>query len=136
VTRRAFTLLESIVALTILAMVAGACLELRANALANTRTLAGKQEDARFAHTLFDLALAGFLPSPQRLDPEDPESARVWTGTRDGRDYRILKERVVVTNPVRASVTETVAGVYPQNAALYRYTLEVGGETYTMEWAQ
>lgn len=134
--RRAFTLLESIVALTILAMVAGACLDLRASALANTRTLAGKQEDARVALTLFDLALAGFLPAPTRLDPEDPESARVWTGTRDGRDYRILKERIVVRNPVRDSVTESAAVAYPQNAALYRYTLELDGETFTMEWAQ
>lgn len=132
--RRAFTLLESLVALTVLALVAGACLELRAGALANTRTLAGRQDQARTAQMIFDLALAGFLGTPERADPEDPESALIWTGERDGAEYRLQRNAIVITNPVRASAPGELAASFPSDAALFRYALELGGETYHLEW--
>ncbi len=132
--RRAFTLLESLVALTILSLVAGACLELRAGALSNTRTLAGRQEHARLAQTILDLTLAGYLGRAERADPDNPESALVWTGERDGVTYRLQRDAILVPNPVRAGAPAERAALFPPSAALYRYTLELGDETYRMEW--
>ncbi len=135
----AFTLLESLVALTILAMVAAACLELRANALNHTSSLAGRQDTARLAHTLFDLAFAGLLPAPVRADPEDTESPLVWTGERDGAEYRLTREPIELQNPITAAhraTPEDKPSNFPQRVALYRYTLELKGQTFTLEHTQ
>lgn len=134
--RSAFTLIESLVALTVLALVAGACLELRAGALAHTRTLAGRQDDQRRVKTVFDLALAGLLDAPQRVDPDDPHSALVWTGERDGEQYQLLREPVVVPNPLHAPPTGDESPQFPEQSLLFQYTLEIGGGVYTMEWTE
>lgn len=135
----AFTLLESLVALTILAMVAAACLELRANALNHTSSLAGRQDTARLAHTIYDLAFAGLLPAPVRADPEDTESPLVWTGQRDAVSYRLTREPIELQNPItapRRTNSEDQPSKFPQRVALYRYTLELEGQTFTLEHTQ
>lgn len=133
--RAAFTLIESIIALTILTMVAGACFQLRAQSLSQTRSIAGRQADARLADTIFRMALAGGLGVAQRLGDEDDElRAMAWSGRREGREFYLVREQVIERNPVRASLSEDDAVRYPELVALYRYTLEFGDERYVMEW--
>jgi prepilin-type N-terminal cleavage/methylation domain-containing protein len=134
--RPAFTLLESLVALTVLALVAGACLELRAGAVAHTSRLAGRQEDQRRARAVFDLALAGHLGAPTRTSDEDPDAPVVWTGEYDGARYRLLRETVVVPNPLYVGHKEDERSAYPERTALYRYTLELDEAVHTMEWTR
>lgn len=134
--RRAFTLLESLVALTVLGLVAGACLELRAGALAHTSTLAGRQENQRSAKLLFDLAITGQLGAPTRTSKENPEAPVIWTGEHEGQRYRLLRETVVVANPLFKASSEDERPVFPQRTALYRYTLELGDDVHTMEWTR
>lgn len=131
--RPAFTLIEAIVALTILAVVAGACLRLRATSLAQARSLHARQELVREAATLFELAIEGRLGPSQRLDPDDPESPTEWTGERGERPYRLLREAVVIANPVHDPGAD-VATPFPERIALWRYTLTLDEALYQMDW--
>ena len=134
--RHGFTLIESVIALTVLALVAGACFELRAQSLAQTRAITGRQANARVAHTILTLAWAGQLGQGRRVERDELAGVVEWAGERDGRLYTLVREPVVVANPLRDSVGEDAASAYPVTVDLFRYTLELEGETYTVEWAR
>jgi prepilin-type N-terminal cleavage/methylation domain-containing protein len=132
---RGFTVIEAVVALTILAMVAGACLELRAQSLRQAQSIQKRHELARRADAVFELARAGQLGPGLLVDEDDPESGRLWTGERSGDRYRLVKETVLVDNPLHDPLLGSRA-VYPERVAVRRYTLELAGETFITEWTQ
>ncbi len=134
--RRGFTLIESVIALTVLAMVAGACFELRTQSLAQTRVIAGRQANARVAHTILTLAWAGQLGQGRRVESDDRDGVIEWIGEREGRAYTMVREPVVVANPLRSFLGESESAKYPVTVELYRYTLELEGETFTVEWTR
>jgi hypothetical protein len=95
--RAAFTLLESIIAITILTAVVVVCLQVRAQSL---RTLRGIEIDRRAdlaSQSIFDTVIAGALPEPQSGD-----GVVIWTGDHLGRPYRVERVRVERSSPVSA----------------------------------
>lgn len=129
IARRGFTLIEAVVALTVLFMAAGACLELRAGALARSRAIEQRQAEARRALTVIDLAQAGQLDGARPLDEEDPSAGTVWAGEIAGTAYRLTRTRETVANPMHAVDTSR----YPDRVEIARYRLEMGGETRVVE---
>jgi len=132
--RRAFTLIEAIIAITMIALVAGACLQLRAESLARVRSLAGTGAEDLAADQILRLAAADRLGPGRRLEPDDPQSPRVWTGEHAGRRYTLRKEAVVVPNPLRSAVDED--SVYPESVVVWRYTLTMGDTVRELEWTR
>jgi|GEM_PF-6390849 len=132
---RGFTVLEAVIALTILVLAAGACLEMRAGALARARSMQRAHEVARAAQAILELAIAGELGAAERMNRDEPESALLWTGERYGLEYRLTREVVLVENPVRAG-GGAGAATYPEMAAVRRYELELAGERFVMEWTR
>jgi Tfp pilus assembly protein PilV len=134
---RGFTVLEAVVAMTVLALAAGACLQLRAQALAQARSIQREHELARTAHAIFELATAGELGPAERLDPDDPRSPLLWTGDRYGASYRLVREVVLVENPVRVATSSSgAATTYPEMVAVRRYDLALDGERFVLEWTR
>ena len=136
--RRAFTLIEAVIAITVLALVAGACLQLRADSLSRTRTLSGRHELDRAVRTIFDLAVKDRLGPSRKLIADDPNSPEQWEGTFASREYTLVKELAVVPNPltVEAPRDGAAESPYPALVALWRYTLTLDGQTRTLEWTR
>ena len=132
---RGFTVIEAIVALTILAIVAGACLELRAQSLRQAQSLTARHELARRADAIFELARAGQLGPGERLDEDDPAGGRLWTGERFGDQYRLTKRTVLVDNPLHDPRLGDRA-TYPRRVAVQRYALELEGQRFVTEWTR
>lgn len=98
----AFTLLEAMIALIVLAGVASACLQLRAQALRGRAAAAEATSREAALQDLLDSAIAGFLGDPAQRPDEDDETPRtVWTGELHGQPYEVVREVVQRTNPVR-----------------------------------
>lgn len=131
---RAFTLIEAIIAVTMIALVAGACLQLRAESLARVRSLSGTGAADLAADQVLRLAVADRLGPGQPLEPDDPQSPRVWTGEHAGRPYELQREAVAVPNPLREATDED--SVYPVSVIVWRYTLTMGDTVRTMEWTR
>lgn len=129
IVRPGFTLVEAVVALTVLFMAAGACLELRAGALARSRAIEQRQAEARRAITLIELAQAGQLDGAAPLDEEDPAAGTVWAGEIAGTPYRLTRTLETVANPMHA----VDASRYPERVEVARYRLEMSGETRVVE---
>lgn len=132
---RGFTVIEAVVALTILAMVAGVCLELRAQSLRQSQSIQKRHELARRADAILELARAAQLGPSVPVDEDDPESGRLWTGERSGDQYRLLKQTILVDNPLHDPLQGSRA-LYPKRIAVQRYTLELAGETFVTEWTR
>ncbi|MBL0928100.1 MAG: hypothetical protein IBJ11_10700, partial [Phycisphaerales bacterium] len=98
--RPAFTLLEAVIALAILATVAVVTLEIRARTINSAAGLAEKLRDDRDAEALFTMLLHGALPLPV-VDERNPSP--VWSGTHRGRPYTIRRAAVTLPNPAIAA---------------------------------
>jgi len=129
IARRGFTLVEAVVALTVLFMAAGACLELRAGALARSRAIEQRQAEARRALTVVEMAQAGQLDGAQPLDEEDTSAGTVWAGEIAGTPYRLTRTLETIANPMHA----VDATRYPDRVQVARYRLEMGGRTRVVE---
>lgn len=95
----AFTLLEAMIALIVLAGVASACLQLRAQSL---RARAAAAEAASRDAALDDLlrrAVGGLLPDPQRAETEEGAVFVAWRGDLHGDPYEVTRELVLAPNP-------------------------------------
>lgn len=125
--RRAFTLLESLLALIILASIIAACLQLRSHsnlvaAKAEQRTLAANRTEA-----LFQCVINGLLGAPETTE----ESAEtVWRGTQGGVPYTVVRTFAAQPNPARGQVAYPVA----ESIALFRYRVTLGQTTSEFLW--
>ncbi len=123
---RAFTLLESIIALALIGAVAGACLQVRAQSLAARQRLTIKQQADRGLETILRLAQAGLLEDGvAERDDSDKLSRMTWIGEHEGAPFVCERERITTNNPIDTSGVEDV----PQTVTLWRWTVEYRGET-------
>jgi len=129
IARRGFTLLEAVIALTVLVMAAGACLELRAGALARSRALEAQQAEARRALTLIDLASADQLEGARLVDEGDASKGVVWEGEIAGTSYRLVRVSASAPNPLWSADPAR----YPERVEVMRYRLEMGGVERVVE---
>jgi len=127
--RRGVTLLEAIVAMTILAGVGVATLQLRA------ATLAGAHEAERAAiadrgvQDLLDLAVAGLLAG----GAEQEGGALVWKGTHLGEAYVVRREVVVLPNPLYSKEQAEEDDLAPaETMPCHEYVAEWGGAVAKM----
>lgn len=129
--RRAFTLLEAVLALAILSGAVMATLGIRARAMIATEQMEALQRDERDAQAVFDLLVAGMLGAPDSVDRETGRAA--WSGTlsgSSGRRYSVVREAELVPNPLRSGAEPGEAG----QVAVWRYTVEVGGTEVRFLW--
>jgi len=124
--RRAFTLLESIIALALIGAVAGACLQLRAQSLAGRQRLAERQTIDRALDTILRLAQAGLLEGGTRERSSDGDTLRTtWSGEHLGEPFTCRRERVTAPNPVTTPDTDQAT----DQIELWSWTVEHRGET-------
>lgn len=98
----AFTLLEAMIALIVLAGVASASLQLRAQALRGRAAAAEATAREAALQDLLNQAVAGFLGEPaQRPEDRDAPILRtVWIGQLHGEPYEVVREVAQRPNPV------------------------------------
>ena len=124
---RAFTLLEAVVALVILAGVVLAAAQVRAQVLASARDLAHVHRAEHAVADLFRMAVDGAIHEPE-IDPDTGE--RRWAGEYLGGEYEIVRTIERVANPV-ANQTAYAAR---ERVSLFRYTVRYAGEDAEYVW--
>lgn len=124
---RAFTLLEAVLALAILGLAVGACLQLRAELGASARTVARHTAADNRADSLFQEIINGVLPGAE-IDRQT--GAAFWAGTHAGTPFRVERSAVRVPNPVAGQTEHPVA----QTLTMYRYTITLGKEKSEFLW--
>lgn len=124
--RRAFTLIEAILALVILAGAIMACLQMRAQMLSGTRRQREIQRDDRADEALFQMLINNVLPEPEIRSGEAP----TWRGDYLGRPYVIQKFPMVVPNPIAGTVAYPVA----TEVTVFRYEVTYAGRTSEVIW--
>lgn len=124
---RAFTLLEAIVALVILAAACIACLQIRTQSFAARDRLARQQRIDRANDAVFQMLVNGLLPRPEK---DRDSGLPVWKGEHLGKAYTITRQRTSVANPVAGQVAYAVA----PEVSVWRYTLAYEGRTANFYW--
>jgi len=97
--RRAFTLLEALVAITIFAGVIGACLMLRSQTIAQGARIETRLERERIAWHALDSAMAGVPLVGARARGDGPDRVTIWEGTLLGRPFRVERRVELVRAP-------------------------------------
>lgn len=126
--RRAFTLLEAILALAIIASVIVVCLGLRAQSLSASRRIAADQQSDRVVQEIYESLVAGLLQDPV-IDPDT--GVRTWTGERMGEEFTLTATRTVVPNPVVGLIKDKEMG---DQVRVWRYQLQCAGRTAEFYW--
>jgi prepilin-type N-terminal cleavage/methylation domain-containing protein len=120
--RSAFTLVESLAALVILAAAAVACLRIGTDAARSRVEIDRALRADREAEALFDMMLTGTM-APPALDPG--LGRYVWEGELNGEPYRITREPETIPNPLLGRVGHAVE----PTVGVYRYRVERRGRT-------
>jgi prepilin-type N-terminal cleavage/methylation domain-containing protein len=125
--RRAFTLLEAVIALAILASAIMACLQVRAQMVAGAQRQREVQRADRAEEALFQMLVNNALP-PARRDAE--RGTFVWEGEYLGRPYRIERFPMAVRNPALGKVS------YPVSAqvTVFRYAMTYADRESEIVW--
>lgn len=127
----AFTLLEAIIALILIAGVASVSLQLRAQSLRGRAAAAEATARQAALDDLLHQAVHGLLPNPQVPEDDAAPLAMRWTGRRAGHPYEVERALVAVPNPLageqRAGADPDAAP--PQQIALVRWRATWRGET-------
>lgn len=121
--RRGFTLLEAILALTILSSVVIVCVGMRAGAMARADRLERRDAAQRDAQAIFEMATSNLLPPP--IVSED-RLTRTWRGEHLGAPYTLQASLTSVANPV-APVAPTTQLRLSDQIFVWRYTLTFEG---------
>jgi len=116
-TRRGVTLLEAIVAMTVLASVAIVCLQVRSQGLMQSRRVDDMQRAERIAGAILDQAIHRMLPGAEGPAEDDPSRRIVWRGEQDGVEWMCVRELTLVRNPLAWS------GLVPDSDRLASYIL-------------
>lgn len=125
--RRAFTLLEAVLALAIVAGAIMACLQVRAQMLAGTQRQRELQRADRAEEAIFQMLVNNALPQA-RVDPE--RGIPVWEGEHLGRPYEIERFPMMVENPMRGRVGYAVA----DHVTVFRYVMRYAGRESEILW--
>jgi prepilin-type N-terminal cleavage/methylation domain-containing protein len=133
--RRAFTLLEVLLALAILAGFAVVILDLRTRSASTAQTIREAQASQRGIDALFTMLTHRTLGTPEP-DPETGEP--IWTGILLGEPYRVTRERAILASPITLSQEQLAAlGETARDRAsvrVWRYTLTHGKHTEEVIW--
>lgn len=125
--RRAFTLLESLLALVILSAIIVVCLQLRAQAGMTAARAESRVAAANRTEALFQCVVNGLLGKPE--SGEDGAEI-VWRGEQAGVPYTVVRTHTTAPNPARGQVTYPVA----ESIALFRYRVTLGQTTSEFLW--
>jgi type II secretory pathway pseudopilin PulG len=123
----AFTLLEAMIALAMLAGVFGVCLGLRSAALAADRRAAALLQTEREADALFQMVINRTLLD---AEPDSTSERMVWIGTHLGEPYRIERTVAVLPNPLVGRVPHPTE----PELALFSYSITYKGHTTQAYW--
>lgn len=126
--RRAFTLLEAILALAIIAAVIVVCLGLRAQALGASHRITRDQQSERVVEEIYESLVAGLLDDPV-TDPDT--GARTWTGERLGEPFTLVGSLTLAPNPLLGVFKDKEMG---DSVRVWRYRLECAGRTTEFYW--
>lgn len=128
---RAFTLLEAVLAMAILAGAVMATLGIRARAMVAAQEMEAVQRDERDAQAVFDLLVAGLLGEPARVDRETGRAE--WAGTLSAssdRVYTVVREPMLVANPLQ----QPDGAEEPGQVSVWQYTVRVGRSEAGFVW--
>jgi type II secretory pathway pseudopilin PulG len=125
----AFTLLEAMIALIVLAAVAGACLQLRSQTLRQRVAVARAIQSGEALTELLTMARAGLLPEPEGPLEGDERMLVTWRGELRGHAYEVTRELVTTTNPALQAqgLLLDAATVLPQELVMLRYRAVYAG---------
>lgn len=127
---RSFTLLEAVIAVTILAAFTVATLQLRAQGLASQSRFDRAQSEQRAMDEILRLAAAGMLREPERVRDDDGNVVRlIWRGQRFGESYECARETVEASNPAARRRPDL-----PATIEVHRYTVQYAGRSASMDW--
>jgi len=130
--RRSFTLLEAVIAVTILAAFTVATLQLRAQGLASQSRLDRTLAAERAVDEILRLAIAGLLVEPERVRDDQGEVVRtIWRGQRFGEPFECVRETVQAPNPAAGDRPDL-----PETITVRRYTVRCAGRTASMDWVK
>lgn len=117
------TLLESVIAIVIIAAVAGASLELRSRSMHARLAAAQAAETAGVLDALLRKATGGLMGEAQLTSADDDGRVRrVWTGEQGGDPFEVIVEDIEQANPLAAR------GDDESSIALRRYTARFRGQ--------
>lgn len=125
--RRAFTLLESVIALAMLAMALGAFLQVRSQVIASRIGLGAELRRERNADAIFEMVINRLAEAPTA---DDESALPIWTGEYLGRPYTVRRTTEAHDNPARAAVAYNAAAVI----SVARYDIEYDGRTTSFVW--
>ena len=126
--RRAFTLLEAILALAIITAVIVVCLGLRAQALGASRRIAMDQQSDRVVQEVYECLVAGLLEDPV-VDPDT--GVRTWTGERLGEPFTLTATFTDAPNPIFGVDEDKKVG---DRVRVWKYRMECAGRTTEFYW--
>lgn len=125
--RRAFTLLEAVLALAILTAVIVVCLQLRAQVGMVGRQVERISARDNASEALFQSLVNGLL-GPATESREN--GVLVWEGVQNGAKYKVMREPSRVPNPVVGQVAFDV----PATLNVYRYEITLGTAKSEFIW--
>jgi len=98
--RRGFTLLEAVLALSVLASILVVTLQLRAQSITTSRSISAHQRLQRDTDAILDSLEASTLDLPT---VDDQSQVRTWTGEHLGAVFTLTATPVLVTNPLHGA---------------------------------
>lgn len=125
---RAFTLIEAVLALVILATVLAVCLQIRVQGLRQQAAVARMQQQDQAIEALFQQVVHNLLPGGVPTE----SGARHWEGEHLGRPFTVDKQPTVMDNPARAVAVSNAA----PTVRLFQYTITWNDHTTTFYWHQ
>lgn len=129
--RAGFTLLEAILALSIIAAVTVVCLGMRAQALGAARRISESQHAEQGAQDIYDSVMAGLMPAPV-IDPRS--GTRTWEGEWSNRPYVLTATLAALPSPV---ISAEADGSAPRPMLrMWRYELRYAGQTTEFFWSR
>lgn len=129
--RRAFTLLEAVIALVVLSSVVVSVLSLRSQTLRSAQRLSERRFVERETDSIFRMLLAGMLDQPER---EESSGRVTWTGTHLGEAYKIVREYTRLENPMLREASIEQGRVVSPEISVWKYTITLSGRTNTFYW--
>jgi type II secretory pathway pseudopilin PulG len=129
----AFTLLEAMIALIVLAGVASACLQLRAQSLRGRAAAAEATTRDAALEDLLTSAVAGLLQNPEVTRLDDDAVRIAWRGEIGGDPWEVTRELALRSNPVAALPTRDDDAQRPQEIWMTHWRATWRGRTIE-EW--
>ncbi len=129
--RRAFTLLEAVIALVVLSAVVVSVLSLRSQTLRDAQRLSERRFVERETESIFRMLLAGMLDRPTR---ESVSGTVTWRGTHLGEAYTIVREYTRLPNPMLGESAREPGRVVSPEISVWAYSVTLGGRTSTFYW--